>query len=86
MSKQLIGDEIARARSHMQQQPLPVPQHDELTRALADMELHLQLHEAPKTEEFLDTLRALEARIEADHPTLAGVLGNLVRILGNMGV
>ncbi|RZU47747.1 uncharacterized protein DUF4404 [Fluviicoccus keumensis] len=86
MSKQLIGDEIARARSHLQQQPLPPAHQDELTRTLADMELHLQVPEPAKTEEFLDTLRGLEARVEAEHPLLAGVLGNLVRLLGNMGV
>lgn len=86
MSKQLIGEEIARARSHLAQQPLPAPHQDELTRALADMELHLQVHENPKPAEFLDTLAAMEVQLAAEHPVLAGVLGNIVRTLGSMGV
>lgn len=86
MSKQQIGHEIARARSQMEQQPLAAPQHDELSRTLAEMELHLQLHENPTPAEFLQTLQAMEVELEAEHPVLAGVLGNLVRVLGSMGV
>ena len=85
-NKQLIGDEIARARNHLQQQPLAAPQHDELSRTLADMELHMQLHENPKPQEFLDTLQAMEVQLEAEHPVLAGVIGNIVRVLGSMGI
>jgi hypothetical protein len=86
MSKHMIGDHIARARTQLETQPLPPAQHDELSRTLADMELHLQLHEAPDPAEFLETLQALEVQLETEHPVLAGVIGNLVRVLGSMGI
>jgi hypothetical protein len=31
-------------------------------------------------------LQAMEVQLETEHPVLAGVIGNLVRVLGSMGI
>ena len=86
MSKQLIGDEIAKAKAALHQQPLAPPQHDELTRTLADVEVHLQAQEPVNPQKLLDALRDWEARLEAEHPVAATAVGSVFRLLANIGV
>lgn len=86
MSKQLIGDEIARAKAALGQQALAPAQHDALSRTLADVELHLQAQEPVNPQKLLDALRDWEARLQAEHPVAATAIGSILRLLANIGV
>lgn len=86
MPKQLIGDEIAKARHILAIQPLPPEHHENLQAQLCDLELHLQSHEQVDYERFTNLLRSVEAEIEVDHPVIAGVVSTIIRTLASMGV
>jgi hypothetical protein len=86
MPKQLIGEEIAKARQILAIQPLPTEHHDNLQAQLCDLELHLQSHEPIDYERFSNLLRAVEAEIDVEHPIVASVISTIIRTLGSMGI
>lgn len=86
MPKQLIGEEIAKAKHILAIQPLPPEHHENLQTQLCDLELHLQSHEQVDYERFANLLRAVEAEIEIDHPIVAGVVSSIIRTLASIGV
>ena len=87
MSKQqLIGEHLAKAKTALQDKPLAPAQHDELSRTLAEVELHLQVQEPVNPEKLMNALREWEARLEAEHPVLSTAVGSVFRLLANIGV
>lgn len=86
MPRQLLHDEIARARLHLQQQPLPAPHHNDVEHTLAELELHLRAPEPPEPKQFLQTLQSMEVMLASEHPVLAGVLANVTRLLADLGI
>ena len=84
--KQLVGEEINKARAILELHPLP-PQHDESLQAmLCDLELHFQSLEQADYARLPILLRGAEADLEADHPVVASVISGVIRTLANMGI
>lgn len=86
MAKQLVGAEIHKARQILELHPIPTHQNEALQATLCDLELHLLSHEHANYARLVDLLRSAEAELEADHPVVSSVIGNIVRTLANMGI
>lgn len=83
MSKDKLQEELAAARAALRDRPLSGREQAELGQTLDDLE---KLAETADPAPFIELVRAWEARLEVDHPVLAGVLGDVVRKLGAMGI
>lgn len=86
MAKQLVGEQIAKARTILELHPLPPAHLENIQAQLCDLELHLQSHEPADYQRIASMLREAEAEIEVDHPVVAGVIGSIVQTLVNIGV
>lgn len=86
MSKQPIGEHLEAAKAALVEHPLEESQQQDLENVLKDLELQVAMPEPVDPAPFIELLRDWEARLETEHPVLAGVLSNVVRTLVDMGV
>jgi hypothetical protein len=86
MPKQLVGEQIAKARQILELHPLPPVHQANLQAQLCDLELHLQSHEQVDYERMANLLRGAEAELEVEHPIVASVISGVIRTLANMGI
>ncbi len=83
MSRDKLQDQLAAARAALRDRPLSGRDQEALGQTLDDLE---RMAETADPASFIELLRAWEAKLEVDHPVLAGVLGDVVRKLGSMGI
>ena len=86
MSEQKLREELAQLKSVLQQAQLPEPQRQAMQQLLSDMEIELDSNLADRGKEFVEQLEQQVAEFEVNHPTLAGVINNLLLSLSNMGI
>lgn len=86
MSKQRIGEHLEAAKAALVEHPLEEVQQQDLENVLKDLELQFAMPEPVDPAPFVELLQDWEARLETEHPVLAGVLSNVVRTLVDMGV
>ena len=58
---------------------------EQLNVLIAELEVHEQAGSVPP-DSMPDTVRQMVSHFEVEHPTLTGVLNNILVSLGNMGV
>lgn len=81
-----LQEQLGAARSAMEEKPLTKADQQALSADLEQLERQLQQGEPVSPAPFLELLQDWEARLEAEHPVLAGVLSNVVRHLESSGI
>ena len=87
MNKQQIYQDLSRLVDEIDKLPLDGEESKRLHKVVTEIEDHLEgREEEPSPDEVVDTVDQLISRLEADHPTLTGVLRRIMNTLSSMGI
>jgi hypothetical protein len=87
MNKQQIYQDLTRLIDEIDKLPLDNTESRGLHKVVTDIENHLEGREEERgPQDVVDTVDQLISRLEADHPTLTGVLRRIMNTLSSMGI
>lgn len=86
MPKQQLSHELNKARQALYDHVVPAPTRAEVEEAIAELEIKLAQQEPVHPEDWVNLLQQQEARLEVEHPVIAGIFTNMIHILSAMGV
>lgn len=81
-----LNDRLEMLKQQLQGHEMDPAQKSLIEADIADIERQLALPEPPAPEAFLALLRDWEARLQVEHPVLAGMVSDVLRKLSDMGV
>lgn len=81
-----VVDQLETVRAAVRDGSLAPRDRQEFEYALDALERELQVAEPADPQPFVQMLRDWEARLEVEHPVLAGVITDTLRTLSSMGI